>query len=73
MLRMSLEKRYKVYLILAVLLCAVGVGLNIFFGNKTGLGSLIITVGGITLVLGITIKRKSNDTKDPSDNELSSQ
>lgn len=70
---MSLKTRYKVYVILALALCAIGIWLNISTGNTTGLGSLLITAGGISLVLGITLKRKAQEIQTPTDEDFSTQ
>ena len=70
---MNLDKRYKAYLILAILLCAIGAFINFSSGNHTGLGALIIVSGGISLVLGITIKRKLQAIKSPVNQEDSLQ
>lgn len=70
---MSIENRYKAYVIIAVLLCVVGILLNISSGNTTGLGGIFISTGGISLVLGITIKRKSQEIQKPTEEDHSSQ
>ena len=70
---MSLENRYKIYLIVALTLCVIGVLLNISSHSTTGLGGLFISSGGISLVLGITIKRKSQDIKKTTEEDFSSQ
>lgn len=66
---MNLDKRYKAYLILAILLCTIGTFINFSSGNHTGLGALIIVAGGISLVLGITIKRKLQAIKSSVNQE----
>lgn len=68
---MNLEKRYKTYLILALAFCAVGIVLNITAKNTAGLGALFISSGGISLVMGITIKRKSQENKKAPNQESS--
>ena len=70
---MSLKTRYKIYVILALAFCAAGVGLNISTESTAGFGSLLITAGGISLVLGITLKRKAQEIQDPTDEDLSTQ
>ena len=56
---MSLKIRFKIYVLLAILFCAKGVIINVVTNSTTGLGALFIVAGGISLVLGITIKRKA--------------
>ena len=58
------EHRYKIYLILALMLCALGVLINSSTGNVTGVGVILIMAGGISLVMGITLKRKVQDEKE---------
>ncbi|MDH5475781.1 MAG: hypothetical protein OEX22_08845 [Cyclobacteriaceae bacterium] len=70
---MSLENRYKIYLIVALILCVIGIVLNISSQSTTGLGGIFISSGGISLVLGITIKRKSQDIKKTTKENFSSQ
>ncbi|MDH5367417.1 MAG: hypothetical protein OEW67_10540 [Cyclobacteriaceae bacterium] len=69
---MSLENRFKAYIIIAVLLCVLGILLNMSSGNTTGLGGIFITTGGISLVLGITIKRKYQERQNSSEKDLTS-
>lgn len=70
---MSLKNRYKTYLLLAILFCALGITLNLTTGNTTGIGALVISTGGISLALGVTIKRKANANNTPDNNDLTSQ
>jgi len=58
-----MKKRYKVYLFCAIILCATGVLFNIAQNSSTGTGTIFICTGGILLVLGITMKKKSDENQ----------
>lgn len=69
---MSLEKRYRAYLLLAIVFCVIGIIFNITTKTTTGMGALSIAAGGLTLALGITIKRKARETQKSSNEDISS-
>jgi len=54
-------QRYKIYMLIAILLCALGFAFNFVTQSNTGHGALIIFAGGTMFVLGLTIKKKSEN------------
>ena len=70
---MNLDIRFKIYVVLSLLFCSTGVIFNMLTNNVTGLGALFIVAGGISLVLGITIKRKAQALKSPANQNQSNQ
>ena len=48
-------------MLIAILLCALGFAFNFVTQSNTGHGALIIFAGGTMFVLGLTIKKKSEN------------
>ena len=64
---MSLQKRYKFYLVIAIILGVAGLVLGYLTKNLSGIGLIFILVGCVALVMGITIKRKWEDERPSID------
>ena len=58
------KERYRKFVFLGIIFIALGVTFSTTMKDRVGsLGSIFIAVGGLFFVIGMSMKRKDNDSK----------